>query len=246
MVQIRPEPTPPERLLVIAAHPDDIEFVCSGTVAKWVGKGTEARYVLATSGDAGTHQRGVTREELARTREAEQRAAARVVGVQEVVFLGYHDGEVVPSLELRRDLVREIRRFRPDIAICWDPTRLFVGGAYVNHPDHRAVAQAAIDALSPTSAMPLSFAEQVDEQGLEPYRVRHILVASTDYPDTWIDIAETVDLKVEALRKHVSQLDGRRDYEGLIRQWAVNTGAQVGIPYAEAFRQILRPPDNER
>jgi LmbE family N-acetylglucosaminyl deacetylase len=246
MVQINDEPAPPGRALVIAAHPDDIEFVCAGTVAKWVRAGSEVRYVLATSGDAGTHQRGITREELARIREAEQRAAARVVGVSEVVFLGYHDGEVVPSLELRRDLVREIRRFRPDIAICYDPTRLFVGGSYINHPDHRAVGQAAIDALSPTAAMPLSFGEQIEEEGLEPYRVRHILVASSNHPDTWVDISETLDLKVEALRKHVSQLDGRRDYVGMIRQWAVTTGAEVGIPYAEAYMQIRRPPDNER
>jgi LmbE family N-acetylglucosaminyl deacetylase len=246
MARVHEEPAPPERALVISAHPDDIEFVCAGTVAKWVKAGSEVRYVVATRGDAGTHQPGVTREELARTREVEQRAAARVVGVDEVVFLGYRDGEVVPSLELRRDLVREIRRFRPTITICYDPTRLFVGGSYINHPDHRAVGQAAVDALSPTSAMPLSFRDQIEEEGLQPYRVRHILIASTDQPDTWVDIEDTLELKVTALRKHVSQLDGRRDYEALIRDWAVNTGAAVGLRYAEAFRSIVRPPDNER
>jgi LmbE family N-acetylglucosaminyl deacetylase len=246
MIEIHSEPASPERALVIAAHPDDIEFVVAGTVAKWVQDGAEVRYVLATSGDAGTHERGVTRQELAWTREAEQRAAARVVGVDEVIFLGYRDGEVVPSLELRRDLVREIRRFRPDIAICFDPTRLFVRGSYINHPDHRAVGQAAIDALSPTAAMPLSFAEQIESEGLDPYRVRHILVASTDRPDTYVDISDTIALKIEALRQHASQLDGRRDYEGMIRQWAVNTGAEVGMSHAESFMQILRPPDNER
>lgn len=246
MVQINDEPAPPKRALVISAHPDDIEFVCAGTVAKWVRAGTEVRYVVATSGDAGTHQRGITREELAKIREAEQRAAARVVGVEEVVFLRYRDGEVTPSLELRRDLVREIRRFRPEIAICYDPTRVFVSGSYINHPDHRAVGQAAIDALSPTSAMPLSFAEQIEQEGLEPYRVRHILVCSTFQPDTWIDISETIELKIKALREHVSQLDGRRDYEALIRGWAESAGAAAGIPYAEAYMQIRRPPDNER
>ena len=148
------EPSPPERMLVIAAHPDDIEFVVAGTVAKWARAGSEVRYVLATSGDAGTHQPGVRRQELARIREAEQRAAARVVGVEEVVFLGYPDGLVEPSLDLRRDLVREIRRFRPDTVVCFDPTRLFVAGSYINHPDHRAVGQAALDAISPTAAMP--------------------------------------------------------------------------------------------
>jgi LmbE family N-acetylglucosaminyl deacetylase len=245
MTQVRTEPDPPERALVISAHPDDIEFTCAGTVAKWTKAGSQVRYVVATSGDAGTHRRGVTREELARTREAEQRAAARVAGVEEVIFLGYRDGEVTPSLELRRDIVREIRRFRPTFVICYDPTRLFVGGSYVNHPDHRAVAQAALDALSPTSAMPLSFPEQIEE-GLEPYRVRHILVASTDRADTWIDIESTLELKIEALCKHVSQFDGRRDFEGMVRAWAAETGAQVGLRYAEAYRSIVRPPDNER
>jgi LmbE family N-acetylglucosaminyl deacetylase len=245
MTQVQVEPDPPARALVISAHPDDIEFVCAGTVAKWVRAGSEVRYVVATRGDAGTHQRGITREELARTREAEQRAAASVVGVSEVVFLGYRDGEVTPSLELRGDLVREIRRFRPTIVICYDPTRLFVRSSYVNHPDHRAVGQAALDALSPTSAMPLSFHEQVEE-GLQPYRVRHILVASTDQPDTWIDIESTLELKIEALRQHVSQFDGRRDFESMVREWALETGAAAGLPYAEAYRSIVRPPDNER
>jgi LmbE family N-acetylglucosaminyl deacetylase len=240
MTQFHSEPPPPERLLVISAHPDDIEFVVAGTVAKWVRAGTEARYVVATSGDAGTHERGVTRQELARTREVEQTAAARVVGVKEVIYLGYPDGLVQPTLDLRRDLVREIRRFKPHTVICFDPTRLFSGGSYINHPDHRAVGQAALDAISPTAAMPLSFPEQI-EAGLEPHRVRQILVASSLHPDTWVDISETLDLKVEALRQHASQWDGRRDHEALIRQWAVDTGAPVGLPAAEAFLRIARP-----
>ena len=241
MVQINIEPDLPERALVVAAHPDDIEFVIAGTVAKWVQAGTQVRYVLATSGDAGTHQLGVTRQELARVREAEQRAAARAVGVEHVVFLGYLDGEVQPTLELRRDLVREIRRFKPDTVICFDPTRLFVGGMYINHPDHRAVGQAAIDAISPTAAMPLSFVEQLTEEGLDPHRVRQVLVTSTLNPDTWVDISTTLDLKIKALLKHESQMDPRRDYVDMIHQWAIDTGAQAGLPYAESFLKIVRP-----
>jgi len=236
------EPEPPVRLLVIAAHPDDIEFVVAGTVAKWVRGGAQARYVLVTSGDAGTHKPGITRQELAHQREAEQRAAARVVGVDEVVFLGYPDGMVQPTLDLRRDLVREIRRFRPDTAICFDPTRLYSGGSYINHPDHRAVGQAAIDAISPTAAMPLSFPEMRDE-GLEPHRVRRILVASASAPDTWIDISDTIEAKIQALRQHVSQLNEPRDYDGLLRHWAAEAGTLVGLPYAEAFMRIVRPSD---
>jgi len=240
MTQIHSEPPPPERLLVISAHPDDIEFVVAGTVAKWVRAGTKARYVVATSGDAGTHKRGVTRQELASIREAEQTAAARVVGVDTVVYLGYPDGLVQPSLDLRRDLVREIRHFKPHTVICFDPTRLFSGGSYINHPDHRAVGQAALDAISPTAAMPLSFPEQIAE-GLEPHRVRQILVASSQNADTWINIGETLELKLEALRQHVSQWDGRRDLEAVIRGWAADTGAQVGLSAAEAFLRIARP-----
>ena len=243
MAQANNEPASPQRAMVIAAHPDDIEFVVAGTVAKWVQAGSHVAYVLATSGDAGTHRSDVTREQLARIREAEQRAAAHTIGVEEVVFLRYPDGMVQPTLELRRDLVREIRRVRPDTVICFDPTRLFSGGRYVNHPDHRAVGQAALDAISPTAAMPLSFAELRGE-GLKSHRVRQILVTSTSNPDTWVDIAETLDLKLDALRQHASQLDGRRDYMGMVRQWALDHGAKGGVTYAEAYMRIVRPYDD--
>jgi LmbE family N-acetylglucosaminyl deacetylase len=227
-------------LLVISAHPDDIEFVLAGTVAKWVRAGTVGRYVVVTSGDAGTHRLDMDQETLARIREAEQTAAARVVGVDTVVYLRHPDGLVQPTLELRRELVREIRRFKPHTVICYDPTRLYSGGSYINHPDHRAVGQAALDAISPTAAMPLAFPEQIAE-GLEPHRVRQILVAAAEHPDTWIDISETIDVKLEALKKHESQHDGRRDLQALIRDWAEAAGAEAGLQYAEAFRRILRP-----
>lgn len=238
MTQINEEPLPPQRAMIIAAHPDDIEFVVAGTVAKWVQAGAQARYVLVTSGDAGSHQPGITREELARVREAEQRAAARTVGVDEVVFLGYHDSEVEPTLALRRDLVREIRRFKPDTVVCFDPTLLFVSDGYINHPDHRAVGQAALDAVAPTAAMPLAFVK-LREEGLEPHRVKEVLVAATADPDTWIDITDTIDLKIEALRQHASQFPHGWDPGEMIREWAAESGAKVNVPYAEAFKRIV-------
>jgi LmbE family N-acetylglucosaminyl deacetylase len=238
MTQINEEPLPPQRTMIIAAHPDDIEFVVAGTVAKWVQAGAQARYVLVTSGDAGSHQPGITREELARVREAEQRAAARTVGVDEVVFLGYHDSEVEPTLALRRDLVREIRRFKPDTVVCFDPTLLFVSDGYINHPDHRAVGQAALDAVAPTAAMPLAFVE-LREEGLEPHRVKEIFVAATADPDTRIDISDTIDLKIEALRQHASQFPHGWDPGEMIREWAAESGAEVNVPYAEAFKRIV-------
>lgn len=238
MTQSNKEPLPPPRAMVIAAHPDDIEFVVAGTVAKWVRAGTRARYVLVTSGDAGSQEPGITREQLARVREAEQRAAARAVGVDDVVFLGYRDGEVEPTLALRRDLVREIRRFRPDTVICYDPTRLLIGDRYINHPDHRAVGQAALDAIAPAAAMPLAFVE-LREEGLEPHRVKEVLVASTFEPNAWIDISDTIEKKIEALRQHASQFPDGWDPEEMLRAWASESGEQVGVPYAEPFRRII-------
>jgi len=238
VTQTNKEPLPSQRLMVIAAHPDDIEFTVAGTVAKWVRAGTRARYVLVTSGDAGSHQPDITRERLARIREKEQRAAAQVVGVDEVVFLGYHDGEVEPTLALRRDLVREIRRFRPDTVMCYDPTRLFVGDRYINHPDHRAVGQAALDAIAPAAAMPLVFVE-LREEGLEPHRVKEVLVASTPDPDIWIETTDTIGLKIEALRQHASQFPDGWDPSEMVRKWASESGAQVGVSYAETFRRII-------
>lgn len=238
MTEANREPAFPQRAIVVAAHPDDIEFVVAGTVAKWRQAGTTVRYVLVTSGDAGSHQPDMTREKLARIREAEQRAAARVVGVDEVVFLGYHDGEVEPTLALRRDLVREIRRFKPDTVVCFDPTMLFAGNGYINHPDHRAVGQAALDAVAPAAAMPLAFAE-LRHEGLEPHKVNEVLVASNLDPDTWIDITGTTDLKIEALRQHASQFPDGWDPGEMIREWAAEAGAKAGVPRAEGFRRIV-------
>jgi len=238
MKQTITEPTPPERAMFIAAHPDDIEFVVAGTAAKWARAGTMIRYMLVTSGDAGSHVPGITREEVARIREEEQRTAAKVAGVDDVVFLGHHDGEVEPTLALRRDLVREIRRFKPDVVICYDPTRLLVGDRYINHPDHRAVGQAALDAIAPAAAMPLVFPE-LREEGLEPHQVREVLIASGPEPDTWIDISDTIDLKIEALRQHASQFPDRWDPGEMVRGWAAENGEQAGIPYAEVYRRIV-------
>ncbi len=237
MAQTNPEPLPPQRALFIAAHPDDIEFVVAGTAAKWVEAGSHVRYVLVTSGDAGSHEPGMTRERLARIREAEQRAAAQTVGVNDVVFLGYHDGEVEPNLALRRDLVREIRRFKPDTLVCFDPT-FILGDGYINHPDHRAVAQAALDAVAPAAAMPLVFPE-LRAEGLEPHRVKEVWVAAGTQPNTWVDISSTLDLKIAALRKHASQFTDGWDPGDMLRQWAAESGKEVGIPYAEVFKRIV-------
>jgi LmbE family N-acetylglucosaminyl deacetylase len=244
MSDVKPEPAPPQKALLIAAHPDDIEFVMAGTAAKWRRLGSEVRYVLVTSGDAGSRDPSFSRPELARIREAEQRAAAGVAGVDDVVFLGYPDGELMLTLDLRRSIVREVRRYKPDAVLCFDPTRVFSGDRYINHPDHRAAAQAALDAVAPGAAMPNVFADLRDE-GLEPHAVREVYVSGGQNGTTYIDISDTIELKLEALRQHASQFPDGRDPGEMVRAWAAETGKRAGVPYAEAFLRIVLARDAE-
>lgn len=196
---------PIRRAMVIMAHPDDAEFVCGGTVALWAAQGVEVTYVIITSGEKGTDDPEMTKERLIALREEEQRNAARILGVKEVVFLRYPDGELMPTRELRRDLVREIRRYRPDAVIVGDPTRRFYGSNYINHPDHRAAADAALDAIFPAAGNRLFFPELLAE-GLQPHSVREVYVAGSSEPDTFIDIMPTLDLAIAALKEHRSQV----------------------------------------
>jgi len=227
----------PKSAMAVMAHPDDTEFTVAGTVAKWAQAGCKVVYVLCTSGNAGTQEPGMTPGKIAAIREEEQRAACRVLGVKEVVFLRYDDGVLQPTLELRRELVRQIRRFKPEAVITGDPTNLFFGEDYINHPDHRAAGQAAIDAVFPAASMPLLWPEDG-----EPHRVRWVYVSSSSKPNVWVDISSTLELKIEALRQHASQM-GDWNPADMIRQWAAETGQEKGLAYAEAFRRMtLEPP----
>jgi LmbE family N-acetylglucosaminyl deacetylase len=231
----------PKSAMVIMAHPDDAEFTVAGTVAKWAQAGCEVIYVLCTSGNAGTHEPGMTREKIATIREDEQSAACRVLGAKQVVFLRHDDGTLQPTLELRQDLVRQIRRWKPEAVIAPDPTAMFYGDDYINHPDHRAAGQAAIDAVSPAAAMPLLWPEDG-----EPHRVRSIYVSSAEKPNVWIDISGTVEQKIEALRQHKSQL-GDWDPSEMLRNWSAETGKEKGLAHAESFRRMMleQPPGAE-
>lgn len=222
----------PTSAMVICAHPDDAEFTVAGTVALWARAGCRVVYVICTDGNAGSHEPGMTRERLAEIRRAEQRAACAILGVGEVVFLGYDDGTLQPTIELRRDLVREIRRHKPEVIVCGDPTMLFVGSDYINHPDHRAAAQAALDAAAPACAMPLLWPEVGP-----PHRVRQVYVHGNAEANTWIDIGATIEQKIAALRAHRSQM-GDWDPAEMIRMWAAETGQPHGLAYAEGFRVI--------
>lgn len=233
----------PQRAMVIVAHPDDIEFGCAGTVARWVRGGAEVCYVVCTSGDAGIADPTLTRAQAAAIREAEQRAAADLVGVHEVVFLREPDGVVVNTLDLRKALVREIRRFKPEVVVTMDPTVLYVGGEYINHPDHRAVGTAAVDAVFPAAGQPHVF-EELAGEGLAPHKVRKVYVIGFSEGETVVDIADTFDLKLAALRAHASQM-GDWDPEPRLREWAGRTGEGHAVALAEGFKVITLIGDED-
>jgi len=225
-----------EKALVVFAHPDDGEFGSAGTVAAWTRNGTEVTYVCVTDGSAGSNEPGVTREELRPIREAEQRAACDVLGVKEVVFLGYLDGMVEVTMDLRRALTREVRRVRPDVLVAPDPVRFWdESRTYVNHPDHRAVGVACMAVVNPDSPTRPQFPELLDE-GFEPFEIPNLWIPAYEGDaDTFVDIADTVEVKIEALRCHKSQI---HDWpvDEWIRRRAKERGAPRGLEYAESFR----------
>jgi LmbE family N-acetylglucosaminyl deacetylase len=223
--------------MAIVAHPDDIEFGCAGTVAKWARHGCQVTYVVVTSGNIGTTDPTFTSETLAEHRETEQRAAAAICGVHEVEFLHYHDGEVMPTLELRKDLVRLIRKHKPQVVFSMDPTAFLSSSDYINHPDHRAVAVATVDAIAPVASMPLMYPELG-----APHRVHEVWIQWTERPDTWVDISETIDLKMDALRQHHSQVS-EETVQGMHR-WSLEAGK--GLVPAEAYRVITLVARDEK
>lgn len=231
----------PQSAMVIVAHPDDIEYTCAGTLARWAKAGARISYVLCTSGDAGIDEPGMTRARAIEIREAEQREAARIAGAAEVIFLHEPDGLLVPTLELRKKLVREIRRFRPEVVMCGDPTIVWAGSDYINHPDHRASAAAALDATFPAAGQPNLF-EDLAQEGLTAHKPRKVYVMSWDQSDTFVNIEETIEQKIEALRAHTSQMRGW-DPEKLIREWASESAKGKEMAYAESYRVVTLVDD---
>ncbi|MBK7781675.1 MAG: PIG-L family deacetylase [Ardenticatenia bacterium] len=229
--------------MVIVAHPDDIEFGSAGTVAAWVKGGAEVCYVLCTSGDVGIAEAGMTKAQAAAIREVEQTAAAAAVGVNDVVYLREPDGMLENSIDLRRKLVREIRRFRPEAVICMDPTVMWVGDGYINHPDHRAAGTAAVDAIFPAAGQPNLF-EELAAEGLRAHKPRKVFVTSFRQGEVAVDITDTIDLKLSALRKHESQMKGW-DPEPRVREWNSMAAAGTGAAYAERFRVVTLESDED-
>ena len=228
----------PARALIIVAHPDDIDFGMAGTVAALTNAGCEVAYCLVTSGEAGDDDLARSADELAVLRQAEQTAAAAQVGVSELHWLGHPDGMVVADLRLRRDIARVIRITRPDVVLCqtsvpnWDHI-------YISHPDHLATATAALAAVYPDARNPRAFPELLDE-GHKPHGVSEIWLVGAE-PNRWIDITDSFDRKVEALRAHHSQTAEMDDLEGRLREWCTSSAEAGGMPagrLAEAFRVV--------
>lgn len=228
--------TEPIRVLVIGAHPDDPEFACGGTSARWASEGREVYYLVCTRGDKGTHDTEMTAERLVQIREAEQRAAAAVIGAKEVTFLDFQDGELAPTLEFREAIVREIRRIRPRVVCTHDPTTVYTNGS-INHPDHRAVGTATLDAVYPTARDRLQFPSH-EQSGLLPHKVEEVYLWGSTNPNEWIDISVSFDRKIEALRCHVSQVGNAENLASRMRERAQQVGEPHGIPLAEAFARV--------
>ena len=227
---------PFRRGMVIMAHPDDAEWTCSGTVAKWCAEGWEVVYVLCTDGSKGSSDPEMTSEQLVKIREKEQRDAGEVLGLRDVVFLGYPDAYLEPTLELRKDIAREIRRYKPDVVITGSPARDVERGYYVSHPDHLAAGEAALAAIFPTARDRLTFPELLEE-GLEPHEVREVWIAVGDNADNYVDVEAYMEIAIKALKAHVSQVDPENAGEWF-QQGRIRTGAKIGMAYAEGFKRI--------
>ncbi len=229
-----------ERILVVTAHPDDVDFGVAGSVATWTDAGIEVTYCIVTDGEAGGFDASISRTEMAELRRAEQTAAAKMVGVTDLVFLGYPDGRVETSLDLRRDLSRVIRRVRPQRVVGQSPERNYQR-IYASHPDHLAVGEATLCAVYPDSRNPFAHPELLDE-GMEPWTVTELWLggAALD-PNHFVDITDVIDRKLEALKRHVSQHPEPERLDELIKGWGAMVGQLAGLPegrYAEGFLAI--------
>lgn len=224
--------TTPESVLAIMAHPDDAEFTCAGTMAKWSRAGAEVRYVLLTSGDKGSKDVATSPHQLAELRETEQKAAAQILGVKDVIFLRENDGELEPSLALRNEVALLIRHFRPSVVLTHDPWRL-----YQLHPDHRAAGTTTVNAV--VAARDHLFLPAQTAIGIEAHAPAEILLWGTENADYFVDISETIELKLQALGRHRSQVERIPDWQVRITQWAKSAGEARNVAYAEGFKRIV-------
>jgi LmbE family N-acetylglucosaminyl deacetylase len=228
----------PKRVLGVFAHPDDPEFFCGATFARWAAEGAEITFVVATSGDKGSADPAMTHSVLSAIREEEERKAAAVLGVKDVVFLRYPDGELFPNLELRRDVTRMIRLKQPDIVVTLDPTVFWYGTRGVNHPDHRAIGAATLEAIYPTARDRLNFFELERDEGLAPHKTRDLYITGTASPTHKIDVTDYVETKIRSLYEHKSQIADMEAMAARIRANRDPESPEDYPRYVDSFRVI--------
>lgn len=228
-----------QKILVVLAHPDDPEFFCGATIAKWSHAGHLVVYCILTCGDKGTKDRYLNPNELCDIRQLEQLSAAKVLGVEQVRFLSYEDGYLTPSMELRRDITRVIRQEKPDILVTCDPTTLFIGNNYINHPDHRAAGQATIDAVYPAARDHLYFEELLKKENLEPHIVQELWLTGSLNPDVVLDITEFWEQKISAIKMHLSQIGDDKKLEKRLRARFTSDSTKTHPRFEEKFRRIV-------
>ncbi len=230
--------------MAIFAHPDDIEFSCAGTMARWAKGGCKTSYLIITSGGAGIADPTVSKEEAIKIREKEAKDAADIAGADEITFIGEPDGILQPTIELRKRLVREIRRFKPEVVICGDPTITIASETYINHPDHRAAGTLAIEAVFPAAGQPNLFEDIEKKHGFTAHKPRKVYVSTWESVSTFVNIEETIDIKVNALKAHKSQVDGW-DPDSLLKEWAAERAKGKEMKYAEGFQVITLVSDED-
>lgn len=226
-------------ILVIVAHPDDPEFFCGATLARWAAEGNTIHYAIVTGGQKGTDRTDITPNELAVLREVEQRNAAAVLGVYDIHFLHYVDGELYNTLELRRDLTREIRRTKPDIIVTTDHQTIHSGARGINHPDHRTMGLLVCDAIFPAANNRMFFPELLDE-GFEMHGPREVYFAGPVAPNTWVDVSDYLTIKARAVCQHASQVKDPdpAKFEARYRQSMFRMTADGKVSYVESFRRV--------
>lgn len=229
----------PQKILVILAHPDDPEFFCGATIARWTAAGHHVSYCLLTCGDKGTKNREMTPETLCSMRQSEQLAAAAVLGVHQVRFMNYPDGYLVPDLHLRRDITRIIRQEQPDVLVTCDPTNLYVRETLLNHPDHRAAGQAVLDAVFPAARDHLNFVELWRDENLEPHIVREVWIASPKEATISLDVTPYWETKLKALFEHKSQISDPPLLAERMRARIAPDSTPENPRYEEYFRRLI-------
>ncbi|OGD84071.1 hypothetical protein A2165_00895 [Candidatus Curtissbacteria bacterium RBG_13_40_7] len=229
-------------ILAVGAHQDDTDFTSSGSIAKWVKQGSAVYYLLCTNGNKGSDDPKMTSSKLAKIRRKEQENAAKVLGVKKVFFLNYNDGELAPTLKLKKEIVKIIRKIKPTLVVTLDPsTRYSIDRGYINHPDHIAAAEATLSAVFPLARDRLTFPD-LQRKGLAPHKVKELLMTAFDQPNFFIDITHTIDLKIQALKEHKSQIKDHRQMEKMIKEWARLVGKKSKVKYAEGFKRIFIRP----